>query len=80
MMKEDEANGCWKKVMETIDMDLLKSGSFLIVAIGCGVIYTANTSFQMLYPLFLQVSKLFRYLFRNTGQAFSLERIVPKIL
>lgn len=41
--------------METLDYDLLKNGSFLIVVTGCGVVYTANNSFQMLYPLFLEV-------------------------
>lgn len=46
----------WKKMVKTLDYDLLRSGSFFIVVTGCGVVYTANTSFQMLYPLFLEVS------------------------
>ncbi|XP_032664228.1 uncharacterized protein LOC116840954 [Odontomachus brunneus] len=42
-----------KKLMETLDLDLLKDFTYLIISLGCALFYVAESNFKLMAPFFL---------------------------
>lgn len=42
-----------KKLEENLDLDLLNDFTYLIIALGCGLIYVSESNFKLMAPFFL---------------------------
>lgn len=50
--------GFFSEIAQKMDLKLLKDFSFLSLAIGLGLAYAASINFAIIYPFYLQVSKI----------------------
>lgn len=48
--------GIWNKVKRLLDLDLLLDPTFINIMFSCGLVFTSNQNFNMLFPFYLQVS------------------------
>ncbi|KAJ4434861.1 hypothetical protein ANN_23432 [Periplaneta americana] len=46
--------GCWSRVVEVMDLDLLRDPVFVNLALGLALVYTAGINFSLVFPFFLQ--------------------------
>ncbi|XP_069672117.1 monocarboxylate transporter 12 [Periplaneta americana] len=46
--------GCWSRVVEVMDLDLLRDPVFVNLALGLAFVYTAGINFSLVFPFFLQ--------------------------
>lgn len=45
--------GCWRRIVDIMDLDLLCDPIFVNLALGLALVYTAGINFSLLFPFFL---------------------------